>query len=219
MRDKLWRRIRKAAVLTASTTLAMGALTVGTASAQVCQDCEPGGGGGGGTGGGGTTTPVVYRHVGLEGWVNLYDHEGGNTYTRCEGSGGDYFWYDLQAPVGQWTASRRDSFCGGEVRLETRIEVRPNADGTLDYRGSQLLYEGTSTTTNDLDGRATIPQGPVPAGGTTGFDVAAKNGNEQGHLNFEFGPSSDGYQLSFNWVHDEGDPTDFTVSRFRLHNV
>ncbi|MFE5325632.1 hypothetical protein ACFRCG_04360 [Embleya sp. NPDC056575] len=217
MRNTLWRRTRRAATLAASTTLVLGALTVGSVSAQRCEDCEPGGGGGGT--GGGPTTPVVYRHVALEGRLNLYDHEGGNGYTRCEGSGGDYFRYDLQAPVGQWTTSRRDSFCGGEVRLETRIAVRPNADGTLDYRGEQLLYEGTTTHSNDLGGKATITESTVAPGATTGLDVSAFNGNEQGHLVFNFGQVDDTFQVSLAWVHDTSDPTDYTISRFRIHNV
>lgn len=44
--------------------------------------------------------------------------------------------------------------CGGEVRIELTIKFKQNPSGSITINESAKLFEGTSTSTTDLDGRA-----------------------------------------------------------------
>ncbi|MGG8497063.1 LGFP repeat-containing protein [Tenacibaculum sp. TC6] len=44
--------------------------------------------------------------------------------------------------------------CGGEVRIELKIEFTQNSNGTLSIKESAKLFEGASTNSKDLDGTA-----------------------------------------------------------------
>ncbi|MFI6582617.1 hypothetical protein [Embleya sp. NPDC050493] len=171
------RLTRRLAPLALITVIAAGTLTVGTAAAERCQDCEPGGGGGtgGGTGGGGggTGSTGPTRHVRLTGSVATTDAEGifGDD-KHCT----DAFAYELAAPIGQWTVSRRDSFCGGEVRLETYVDVFPAADGTMQAVVRLKLFEGTNYQTQDLDGEASKILPTIAVGGSGGANVYVHSG-------------------------------------------
>ncbi|MFE3200042.1 hypothetical protein ACWGR4_07735 [Embleya sp. NPDC055664] len=169
---------RRLAPLALITVLAAGTVTVGTASAERCQDCEPGGGGGGGgtgggTGGGGTGggtgSNVPTRHVKLTGSVAMKDAEGMfNDDKFCS----DAFTYELAAPIGQWTVSRRDSFCGGEVRVETYMDVFPATDGTMQAVLRVKLFEGTDYQTRDLDGEGSAILPTLAAGASAATQVS-----------------------------------------------
>lgn len=69
--------------------------------------------------------------------------------------------------------------CGGEVRVEARFTLTRAAGGAVRVNGDLRLYEGTSTNSNDLDGRASIT-GTVAAGGRQSFSQRVRNTDEGG---------------------------------------
>lgn len=69
--------------------------------------------------------------------------------------------------------------CGGEVRIEARYTFTRAASGTVSVQGGLKLYEGTSTSTNDLDGQATVT-GSIAANGSGTLAKRVSNTDEGG---------------------------------------
>lgn len=68
--------------------------------------------------------------------------------------------------------------CGGEVRIELRVNYK-QAVGGVQIRANAKLYEGTSENSNDLDGESNF-DGFVPNGQSRPFDFRVDNTDEGG---------------------------------------
>ncbi len=69
--------------------------------------------------------------------------------------------------------------CGGEVRVEVRFTFSRAAGGAVSVSGNLKLYEGTSTSTSDLDGQANV-SGTVAANGSGTLSKRVNNTDEGG---------------------------------------
>ncbi|SED64066.1 LGFP repeat-containing protein [Tenacibaculum sp. MAR_2010_89] len=83
--------------------------------------------------------------------MNIVDHEtfGSNERRTVRNSG--IFLLDSSKKTNQLFFMGK---CGGEVRIELTINFQQNTNGTLSIKESAKLYEGASTNSRDLDGKA-----------------------------------------------------------------
>lgn len=71
--------------------------------------------------------------------------------------------------------------CGGEVRIEVHISTVLDSSGNMCVKtGKVLLFEGTSESTNDLDGTVTLANRCIAAGQTKTWTGTVYNTAEGG---------------------------------------
>lgn len=83
--------------------------------------------------------------------MNIVDHENFGSNEKAKVINSDIFILDNSKKTHQAFFIGK---CGGEVRIELKINFKQNTNGSISINESAKLYEGTSTNSSDLDGTA-----------------------------------------------------------------
>lgn len=129
-------------------------------------------------GGGGNPAPApqVSRHVIATAHIDITDDEtfGSNEHGQVDRR--DERWVDSWDPQGVMTLI---GVAGDEVRVELRADAAVRPDGSVRVGVNVKLFEGTSDTTDDLDGERSINQ-IVPVDQVVQIPIQIKNDDEGG---------------------------------------
>ncbi len=128
----------------------------------------------------------MQRRVSVSSVIFAVDHETfGSNETKTEQQ-------DRSAVVGEDAPADlmyMETRVGGELRIELRLIAQALPNGNVRIRGNVKLYEGTSETSNDLDGEKAFST-LVPANAYSSKDVTITNQDEGGdyaNISMHFG--------------------------------
>ncbi len=127
-------------------------------------------------GGGGHAAPApqVQRHVIVTANIALTDHETFGSNEHGSAQRRDERWVDSWDPQGVMTLV---GTAGGEMRVEVVADAAVRPDGSVRVGVNVKLYEGTSVTTDDLDGERSTTQ-VVPRDQTVQIPIHIRNDDE-----------------------------------------
>jgi len=121
--------------------------------------------------------PPAERYRLAQLYIDFYGRED-EDFTSDETTNPGPEYYELELGPDRLTNHKhREYSWGGEARVEYSIDVYLLADNSIQVNVSALLYEGTSESTNDLDGTASISFN-VPKGQTVGGYIKVSNTQE-----------------------------------------
>ncbi len=98
-------------------------------------------------------TPEVRRRVVIKAHIAVTDDETFGANEHADGDQSGEAVITNQMPQELITMVQT---CGGEVRIELRLDARATEGGDVLVTGKALLYEGTSEQTDDLDGQESV---------------------------------------------------------------
>ncbi|ADB33229.1 LGFP repeat protein [Kribbella flavida DSM 17836] len=129
-----------------------------------------------GSGGNPAPAPQVQRHIIATAHIAITDHEtfGSNEHGRADRR--DERWIDSWDPQGVMTLV---GVAGGEVRVEVVADAAVRPDGSVRVGVNVKLFEGTSETTDDLDGVRSTSQ-VVPRDQVVQIPINIRNDDEGG---------------------------------------
>lgn len=115
--------------------------------------------------------------VGMSGSMQIKDDEYWNDeYCNRTFSQSGWLMY-----TNQYSSLYGEGRCGGEVRIEVHATARMNSNGSITFLSPRVdLYEGTSESTGDLDGRKYISNFTVAEGQSVSKYVYVENTAEGG---------------------------------------
>jgi hypothetical protein len=100
----------------------------------------------------GPASASTTRMMSVWGSVHIEDYETFAANEHCYSSLNWNATASTAYPIsGEWIRT-----CGGEIRAELHLEAQVVANSYLHVYGTALFYEGTSTSTGDLDGSKTF---------------------------------------------------------------
>ncbi len=129
-----------------------------------------------GSGGNPAAAPQVQRHVIVTAHIDITDDETFGSNEHGSADRRDERWVDSWDPQGVMTLV---GVAGDEVRIELSADAAVRPDGSVRIGVNTKLFEGTSDTTDDLDGQRSTSQ-IVPPDAVVQIPVNIKNDDEGG---------------------------------------
>jgi len=129
-----------------------------------------------GSGGTSTPAPQVSRHIIVSAHMDITDDETFGSNEHGQADRRDERWVDSWDPQGVMTLV---GVAGDEVRVEVYADAAVRPDGSVRIGVQVKLFEGTSDTTDDLDGVRSINQ-VVPVDQVVQIPIRINNDDEGG---------------------------------------